>query len=80
MATNSSYKNQKGEKIEETQWHNLVFWGKLAEIVGEHLKKGNEIAIEGKLVHRAYDSAQGEKRYITEIAVNDMVMLGSRRK
>lgn len=80
MATNSSYKNQKGEKIEETQWHNLVFWGKLAEIVSEHLKKGNEIAIEGKLVHRAYDNAQGEKRYITEITVNDMVMLGSRRQ
>ena|SRR5687767_13031121 len=80
MATNSSYKNQKGEKIEETQWHNLVFWGKLAEVVGEHVKKGNEIAIEGKLMNRAYDNAQGEKRYITEITVNDMVMLGSKRK
>jgi single-strand DNA-binding protein len=79
MATNSSYRNQKGEKIEETQWHTLVFWGKLAEVVGQYLKKGSEIAIEGKLMHRSYDNPKGEKRYVTEITVNDMVMLGSRK-
>lgn len=80
IATNSSYKNQKGEKIEETQWHNLVFWGKLAEVVSEYVKKGNEIAIEGKLIHRAYDGPKGEKRYITEITVNDMMMLGGKKR
>jgi single-strand DNA-binding protein len=80
MATNSTYKNQKGEKVEETQWHNLVFWGKLAEVVEQYVKKGNEIAIEGKLIHRAYETAQGEKRYITEISVNDLVMFGGNRK
>lgn len=80
IATNSAYKNQKGERIEETQWHNLVFWGKLAEVVSLHVKKGNEIAVEGKLMHRAYDGPQGEKRYITEINVNAMVMLGGNRK
>jgi single-strand DNA-binding protein len=78
IATNSTYKNQKGEKIEETQWHNLIFWGKLAQVAGQHLKKGSEIAIEGKLVHRSYETPAGEKRYVTEINVNDLVMLGKR--
>ncbi len=78
IATNESYKNQKGEKIEETQWHNVVVWGKLADIVEKYLKKGNEVAIEGKLVHRSYETATGEKRYITEINVNDLVMLGGK--
>ena len=77
IATTDSYKNQKGEKVEDTQWHNLVVWGKLAGIVEKYLKKGQEVAIEGKLVHRVYESA-GEKRYITEINVNDMLMLGGK--
>lgn len=75
IATNDSYKNQKGEKIEETQWHNLVIWGKLAEIAEKYLRKGNEVAIEGKLVHRSYENGSGEKKYITEVTVNDLVML-----
>jgi len=74
IATSETYKNQKGEKVQETQWHNLVIWGKLADIAGQYLKKGSEIAIEGKLVHRAYETG-GEKKYITEINVNDMLML-----
>jgi single-strand DNA-binding protein len=78
IATNESYKNQKGEKIEETQWHNVVVWGKLADVVEKYLKKGNEVAIEGKLVHRSYETASGEKRYITEINVNDLLMLGGK--
>jgi single-strand DNA-binding protein len=77
IATNDSYKNQKGEKVEETQWHNLVIWGKLADIAGQYLKKGSEIAIEGKLIHREFE-AKGEKKYITEVVVNDMVMLRSK--
>ena len=78
IATTDTYKNQRGEKVEDTQWHQIVMWGKLAEIAGKYLKKGQEIAIQGKLVHRAYQTSAGEKRYITEINVNDMVMLGSR--
>jgi single-strand DNA-binding protein len=78
IATNESYKNAKGEKVEDTQWHNLVIWGKLAEAAGKHLKKGSEVAIEGRLVHRVYETDKGEKRYITEINVNDFVMLGSK--
>ena len=77
LATSDKYKNQKGEKVEETQWHNLVVWGRLAEIAGQYLKKGSEVAIEGKLVHRAYD-ANGEKKYFTEVSVNDLVMLGGK--
>jgi len=78
LATSEKFKNQKGEKVEETQWHNLVVWGKLADIAGQYLKKGSEIAIEGKLVHRSYETNGGEKKYITEINVNDLVMLGGK--
>lgn len=76
IATNDSYKDSSGEKIQDTQWHNVVIWGPLAEVAEKYLKKGNEVCVEGKLVHRSYDNANGEKRYITEIVVNDMLMLG----
>jgi len=78
IATTDNYKNAKGEKVEDTQWHNLVIWGKLADVAGKYLKKGSEVAIEGKLVHRAFETDKGEKRYITEINVNDLLMLGSK--
>lgn len=78
LATTDKYKNQKGEKVEETQWHNLVAWGKLAEIARQYLKKGSEVAVEGKLVHRTYENATGERKYFTEIVVNDLVMLGGK--
>ena len=78
IATTDSYKNQKGEKVEDTQWHNVVMWGKLAGIAEKYLKKGNEVAIEGKLVHRVYET-NGEKRFYTEINANDMVMLGGKK-
>ncbi|MBT1703189.1 single-stranded DNA-binding protein [Chryseosolibacter indicus] len=77
IATTDTYKNQNGEKIEDTQWHNIVIWGKLAGVAEKYLKRGQEIAIEGKLVHRVYES-NGEKKYITEINVNDLVMLGGK--
>ncbi len=78
IATTESYKNQKGEKVEDTQWHNVVIWGKLAGVAEKYLKKGNEVAVEGKLIHRIYE-ANGEKRFITEINVNDLVMLGGKQ-
>jgi single-strand DNA-binding protein len=77
IATTDTYKNQKGEKIEDTQWHNIVIWGKLGGVAEKFLKKGQEVAVEGKLVHRAFE-VEGEKRYITEINVNDLVMLGAK--
>jgi len=78
IATNEQYKNVKGEKIEDTQWHNLVAWGKTADIIEKYLQKGNEVAIEGKLNNRSYDDKDGNKRYITEIVVNELLMLGSK--
>ncbi len=78
LATNETYKNQKGEKITETCWHNLVLWGKSAEIAERYLEKGSEIAIEGKLTSRTYTGKDGEKKYITEIVVNDFLMLGKK--
>ena len=76
IATNETYKNAKGEKVTDTQWHNVVAWGKTAEIVENYLTKGNEVAVEGKLIHRSYESKEGEKRYITEIRCNELLMLG----
>lgn len=76
IATSDSYKNAKGEKVEDTQWHNVVAWGKTAEIVENYLVKGKQVAIEGKLIHRAYETKEGEKRYITEIKCNELLMLG----
>lgn len=67
LATNDSYKNANGERVEDTQWHNLVMWNKTAEVVEKYLKKGQEIAIEGKLTSRSYDDKDGNKRYITEV-------------
>ncbi|MCM4167532.1 Single-stranded DNA-binding protein [Arenibacter antarcticus] len=76
VATNETYKNAKGEKVTDTQWHNVVAWGKTAEIVENYLTKGKEVAIEGKLTTRSYESKEGEKRYITEIRCNELLMLG----
>jgi len=76
IATTDSFKNQKGEKVQDTQWHNLVIWGKLADVAEKFLKKGSEVAIEGKLVHKVYETSAGEKRFTTEISVNEMLMLG----
>lgn len=78
IATNDSYKNQKGEKVEDTQWHNVVIWGKLADEAGKFLKKGAEVAVEGKLVHRTYETEKGEKKYVTEINVNEFLLLGAK--
>ena len=79
IATSDSYKNQKGEKVEDTQWHNVVIWGSLAGVAEKYLKKGSEVCVEGKLVHRNFETPTGEKKYITEISVNDLLMLGSKQ-
>ncbi|HET8808877.1 MAG TPA: single-stranded DNA-binding protein [Flavobacteriaceae bacterium] len=76
IATNESYKNAKGEKVEDTQWHNIVLWGKTAEIAENYVSKGKEIGIEGKLTSRSYETKEGEKRYITEVVGNELLLLG----
>ena len=78
IATNESYRNAKGEKITETQWHRVVAWGKLAEIAEKYLDKGKEVAIEGKLVSRRYNGKDGTKKYISEVQLNELLMLGSK--
>jgi single-strand DNA-binding protein len=80
VATHETYRNAKGDKIEETQWHNLIAWGRLAEIAEKYLQKGSEVALEGKLVNRNYTDKEGNKKYITEIQVNELLMLGERGK
>ena len=75
IATNDSYTNAKGEKVEQTEWHRVSAWGKTVEIIEQLLKKGSHVAIEGKLTHRSYDDKDGNKRYITEVVANELVML-----
>lgn len=76
IATNDSYKNDKGEKVEQTEWHKVVAWGKTADIIEKYVTKGLQIAVEGKLTHRSYDDKNGEKRYITEVVANEVLLLG----
>jgi single-strand DNA-binding protein len=78
IATNESYKNASGEKVTDTQWHNVVAWGKTAEIIEKYVTKGKEVAIEGKLTSRSYETKEGEKRYVTEVVCNELLMLGNK--
>ena len=76
IATNESYKDSKGEKVQNTEWHNIVAWGKLAEIVESYVGKGKEVALEGKLTSRSYETKEGEKRFITEVVADEILLLG----
>lgn len=78
IATNESFKNQKGEKITETTWHNVTAWGNNATIAEKYLQKGSEIAIEGKLKNNNYTDKDGVKRYVINIEVNEFIMLGKK--
>jgi len=76
VATNEVYYNKEGEKVQNTTWHNCVAWGKTAENLGEYAGKGAQVAINGKLTNRNYDDKQGVKRYVTEVHVNEFMLLG----
>ncbi|MDA8365164.1 MAG: single-stranded DNA-binding protein [Gammaproteobacteria bacterium] len=79
LATSESWKDKaSGEKQERTEWHRVVFFGRLAEIAGEYLKKGAQIYVEGRLQTRKWQDKEGKDRYTTEIVANEMQMLGSR--
>jgi len=78
IATNDFYKDSKGEKVQDTQWHNIIAWGKIADIVESYVSKGKEIALEGKLNSRSYETSEGEKRYVTEVIVSEILLLGSK--
>lgn len=78
IATSESYTNKHGEKITDTQWHNVIAWNKTAEIVEKYITKGNRIGVDGKLTSRMYTDNEGVKRYVTEIVCSNVLMLGSR--
>ncbi|CAI2765905.1 single-stranded DNA-binding protein [Flavobacterium collinsii] len=75
IATNEKYTNDKGEKVEQTEWHRVTAWGKTAEIIEKFVVKGKEVAVEGKLTHRSYDDKNGEKKFITEVVVTEILLL-----
>ncbi|MDX1277497.1 single-stranded DNA-binding protein [Oceanihabitans sediminis] len=76
IATNENYRNAKGEKVTDTQWHNVVAWGKTADIVEKYVAKGKEVAVEGRLTTRSWDDKDGVKRYTTEVVCNELLLLG----
>ena len=75
LATNESYKNANGERVTDTQWHQVVAWGKLAGLAEKLLVKGSEVAVEGKLIHKSYTDKQGVKRYTSEVQISDLILL-----
>lgn len=75
LATDDSFKNSEGQKISETTWHNIKAWNGLADIAGRFLKKGHEVAVEGRIVYRTYDDKNGVTKYVTEIVLNDLLLL-----
>jgi len=77
IATNDAYKNNDGQKVEETTWHNIVAWNGLAERAAKYLRKGKEVALDGRLVYRSYEDKKGVTKYVTEIVLNEMLFLGS---
>jgi single-strand DNA-binding protein len=79
VATNEVYWNTKGEKITETQWHNIIAWGKQAEMVEKYVDKGTELVLEGKLINRSYTDQNGIKKYVTEIQANNLMLVGMKK-
>lgn len=80
LGTSETYKDASGERVTETQWHNVVIWGKLAELVNEYTSKGSEIALEGKLVNRSYEDKAGNKKYVTEVIASEVLFLSNNKK
>jgi len=78
LATNENYKDSKGEKQTDTNWHTVVAWGKVAEIIEKYVTKGKEIGISGKLKTRSYEAQDGNQRYVTEVEANEILLLGSK--
>ena len=75
IATSDYYYDNKGDRKEQTQWHNIVVWGKQADVVEKYLEKGMQVAVSGKITYRQYDDKEGNKKYFTEIVVSDFLML-----
>ena len=80
LATNEYYKNSKGEKVQETQWHKVVAWGKLGELMHKYLAKGSEVLVKGRLVSRTYNDKEGNTRYVTEVIANDFIVFSRKQE
>lgn len=80
LATSESYKDKSGNKIEQTEWHNIVVWRGLADIAEKYLRKGSSVFIEGKIRSRSWDDKDGNKRYITEIVADNLTLVGGKRE
>jgi single-strand DNA-binding protein len=75
LATKDGFKNAEGQRVNETTWHNIIAWNGLADVAGKFLKKGNEVAVEGRIVYRSYEDKKGVTKYITEIVLSDLELL-----
>ena len=79
VATSETWKDKQGAKQQKTTWHNIVIWGKLAEVANQYLTKGSTVYLEGKIDNRSYDDKDGNKRYVSEIVCDKMIMLGGKK-
>ena len=79
LATSEFYKNASGERVKDAQWHQVVAWGKTAEIAEKYLRKGSKVAVEGRLSNRQYETQEGEKKYFTEVVINELMMLDPKK-
>jgi len=79
VATSRSWTNSEGERRQETEWFNVVAWGNLAEICKQHIRKGQQVYVEGRLQTRSWEDHEGKKRFRTELVANEMLLLGDRR-
>ena len=79
LATSDSYKKENGEKVVDTQWHNIVAWGNTAKIAEKFLKKGSKVAVEGKLTNRSWEDKEGNKKYVCEVLIHEIVLLDAKQ-
>lgn len=80
LATSEVYKDKNGDKVEQVEWHNVVFWGSIVDVIEKYIKKGSQLYVEGKLKTRSYEDKEGVKKYVTEIMGNNLTMLGGGSK
>jgi single-strand DNA-binding protein len=80
LATSEEFKNSEGQKVKETTWHNIVAWNGLADVTSRYLKKGRQVAVEGRIAYRSFEDKNGATRNVTEIIINDLLMLRSTKE
>jgi len=78
LATTEAYRDKNGQRVENTEWHNVEFWGPVTDVIEKYLKKGSQVYVEGKLRTRSYEDKEGVKKYVTEIIGQNMTLIGGR--